>query len=199
MWIWSLAILLMIILITWWALAHQAGLTEDAGYGNHEHASSHEIQELSPHDNSGHPVQIVAEPSQELHVIEDQTKADQSEEKVVDKQSEGIALSEPVEVKKAADSVSMSAEIPLPTLDNLEIIEGIGPKIAGVLAAAGINTFAKLAEMNGEKIKEILTANDPRLGRIADPTSWPEQAKLAGSGDMQGLKTLQDRLKGGRG
>ncbi|OGO71867.1 MAG: hypothetical protein A2Z49_04955 [Chloroflexi bacterium RBG_19FT_COMBO_56_12] len=80
----------------------------------------------------------------------------------------------------------------------MKIIEGIGPKIADVLNAAGIQTFAQLAETDPETIHKILVDTDPRLARMSDPTTWPAQAKLAAAGDMAGLQALQDSLKGGR-
>lgn len=79
--------------------------------------------------------------------------------------------------------------------DNLEIIEGIGPKIAGVLQAAGIYTFAQLAASDPEQIEAILRQAGLRL---ADATTWPEQARLAADGDMQGLQELTSRLRAGR-
>jgi predicted flap endonuclease-1-like 5' DNA nuclease len=79
--------------------------------------------------------------------------------------------------------------------DNLEIIEGIGPKIATILQSAGINTFAQLGRAEQSKLLEILY----RAGlRVNDPTTWPEQARLAAVGDWEGLKQLQETLKGGR-
>ncbi|HEY9078244.1 MAG TPA: helix-hairpin-helix domain-containing protein [Anaerolineaceae bacterium] len=85
---------------------------------------------------------------------------------------------------------------PTPSVpDDLIIIEGIGPKISQVLANAGITTFAQLAEMEPAKISEILHSAGLRL---ADPTSWPKQAKLAAEGKMDELKAFQDTLKGGK-
>lgn len=86
-------------------------------------------------------------------------------------------------------------EAPPAIPDDLVIIEGIGPKIAEVLNTAGITTFAQLAQTGPDRLEEILNAANLRL---ADPTTWPEQARLAAAGDMQGLQALQDRLKGGR-
>jgi hypothetical protein len=34
--------------------------------------------------------------------------------------------------------------------------------------------------------------------RLADPGTWPDQARLAAGGAWDELKALQDRLKGGR-
>jgi Helix-hairpin-helix domain len=79
--------------------------------------------------------------------------------------------------------------------DDLTIIEGIGPKIAGILQASGITTFDQLASQSVERLQDILDRNDLRL---ADPRSWAEQARLAAAGDNAGLQALQDRLKGGR-
>ena len=84
---------------------------------------------------------------------------------------------------------------PVPPPDDLIIIEGIGPKIASVLQAAGITTFEQLSKMDPNQIEEILQKNGLRL---ADPSTWAEQARLAAAGDQAGLKALQDRLKGGR-
>lgn len=99
----------------------------------------------------------------------------------------------PVEIPNPA---ARAVEIPVaPAVDDLEIIEGIGPKIASVLKAAGVTSFAQLADMAPDSIREILLAANLRL---ADPGSWPEQARLAASGDMTALQALQDRLKGGR-
>lgn len=81
--------------------------------------------------------------------------------------------------------------------DDLKIIEGIGPKIAEIFAAAGISTFAKLASTDVAKLREILDAAGNKYA-AHDPTSWPQQAKLAAEGKMDALKVLQDELQGGR-
>jgi len=94
---------------------------------------------------------------------------------------------EPVEEKNLAPE----PDVP----DNLTMIEGIGPKIQSVLHAAGIKTFAQLAEMAPDAIKQLLTNAGLRLG-VTD--TWPEQARLAAEGKLDELKELQDRLTGGR-
>jgi hypothetical protein len=82
--------------------------------------------------------------------------------------------------------------------DDLKLIEGIGPKIAGVLNAAGITTFAQLAGLDPDRIRKILGLADARLIRLADPTTWPEQARLAAAGEWDAFHKLTDELKGGR-
>jgi predicted flap endonuclease-1-like 5' DNA nuclease len=85
-----------------------------------------------------------------------------------------------------------------PAPDDLKVIEGIGPKIAGVLQAAGITTYARLADCSVADIQQILEAEDPRLLRLAKPDHWPEQAALAAGGEWDALGALQGELKAGR-
>jgi large subunit ribosomal protein L17 len=104
------------------------------------------------------------------------------------------------EAPAAVASEATAMETAAPTTagaDDLVIIEGIGPKAAEVLVAAGITTFAELANTAAEKVKEILTSSEARVGHL-DPTTWAEQAQLAADGKMDELKELQDRLNAGR-
>ena len=80
--------------------------------------------------------------------------------------------------------------------DNLRRIEGIGPKISGVLQAAGITTFDQLAATDVSQLRQILT--EAGLAALADPSTWPEQAGLAAADKWDALEALQDGLKGGR-
>jgi len=82
--------------------------------------------------------------------------------------------------------------------DDLELVEGIGPKIAAVLAGAGISTFAQLAGTEVERIRQILQEANPNLLRLADPSTWPQQARFAAEGAWEELKKLQGELKSGR-
>ena len=81
------------------------------------------------------------------------------------------------------------------TPDVLKKLEGIGPKVEGILNAAGITTFAQLAEADVEKLREVLA--EAKL-QMMDPSGWMEQAELAAKGDWDALEKLQDELKGGR-
>lgn len=84
-----------------------------------------------------------------------------------------------------------------PKGDDLKKIEGIGPKIAEVFVAAGIDSFAKLAATEVERLKTILEQAGPQFASH-DPSTWPQQAKLAAEGKFDELKALQDQLQGGR-
>ncbi len=77
--------------------------------------------------------------------------------------------------------------------NDLKRIEGIGPKTAGLLQAAGITTFAQLAATGVEQIRTILRD----AGVRANPSTWPEQAGLAATGKWDTLEVLQAELKGG--
>ncbi|SIS40646.1 LSU ribosomal protein L21P [Zobellia uliginosa] len=78
--------------------------------------------------------------------------------------------------------------------DDLKKIEGIGPKIAETLIAAGVSTFAELAKTDAAKISEIIA--DVRGNHVTD--TWPAQAKLAAEGKWDELKKWQDELDGGK-
>ena len=79
--------------------------------------------------------------------------------------------------------------------DDLTELEGIGPKVAKVLAGIDISSFESLAKADYDKVK---TALDAAGYKYMDPAGWIEQAALAANGDTEGLKKLQDSLKGGR-
>jgi predicted flap endonuclease-1-like 5' DNA nuclease len=86
-------------------------------------------------------------------------------------------------------------DILLPADDDLTVVEGIGPHIATVLAAAGIPTLSALAKAEPAQLERVL--RDAGLN-LAQPDTWPEQARLAASGRMEELERLQERLRAGR-
>ena len=98
--------------------------------------------------------------------------------------------------KKAATKKQIAKKVTA-AADDLKKIEGIGPKIAGLLNDAGINTFVALSKASEKKLADVLEAAGARY-RLAKPDTWQEQAKLAAAGKYDELKTLQDELKGGR-
>ncbi|MFN2121889.1 MAG: helix-hairpin-helix domain-containing protein, partial [Candidatus Promineifilaceae bacterium] len=85
------------------------------------------------------------------------------------------------------------AEVPLPKIsgDNLQLIEGIGPKYSELLREADILTFAELADSDPERLAEIIGAPG---WRNVDYDSWIAQAGLAAAGNMDALTELQDAL-----
>lgn len=96
-------------------------------------------------------------------------------------------------VKKAAPAKA-AAPKKAAKADDLKKIEGIGPKIAETLVAAGVATFADLAKAKPAAISEIIAG--VRGNHVTD--TWPAQAKLAADGKWDELKTWQDELDGGK-
>ncbi len=81
--------------------------------------------------------------------------------------------------------------------NDLKLVEGVGPKIAGLLEAAAIKTWADLAAASIDTLKGILDEAGSRY-QMHNPSTWPQQAQLASEGKWEELETLQDELKGGR-
>lgn len=80
--------------------------------------------------------------------------------------------------------------------DDLQVVEGIGPKMADALRTAGIDTFEKLAQATEAEIKAAIEAAGLRFAPSA-PT-WPKQAAFAARGDWDGLDKYQGELTAGR-
>ena len=69
--------------------------------------------------------------------------------------------------------------------DDLTQLVGIGPKAASALAAAGVTTYASLAELNEPQLRRAL--HDADMAPPGNVGTWPMQASLASKGDWQGL------------
>ena len=78
--------------------------------------------------------------------------------------------------------------------DDLTQIEGVGPKIAELFKSQGIDTYSDLASKTPDQLRELLGAEFA----AHDPSTWPDQAAMASSGDWEGLRAWQDQLEGGR-
>ena len=104
------------------------------------------------------------------------------------------AKAAPAPAPKAAPAPAAATEA---KPDNLTKVEGIGPKIAELLIAEGIVTFADLAATSVERIQEILSEAGPRFSTHT-PTTWPAQADMAAKGEWDALKEWQDKLDGGK-
>ncbi len=120
-------------------------------------------------------------------------KAGKVEEKPVEKTEKTKEVSE----EKASEEKAEENQAEAADTDDLTKIEGIGPKIAEIMNAKGIKSFSDLASAEVENLKEILAEAGSRY-KSHDPTTWPQQAKLAAEGKWDELKKLQDELDGGR-
>jgi len=74
------------------------------------------------------------------------------------------------EVKKAAPEKAEAKG------DDLTKLEGVGPKLAEILAEGGMTTYAAIAAASVEDIQKILEAAGSRYAS-KDPAPWIEQAK----------------------
>lgn len=81
--------------------------------------------------------------------------------------------------------------------DNLQIIEGIGPKMESILKENGVNTLADLGGKTTEEVQGILDKYGDKY-KIIDPLTWSQQAGYAAKGDYEGLIDLQKRLDTGK-
>jgi predicted flap endonuclease-1-like 5' DNA nuclease len=81
-------------------------------------------------------------------------------------------------------------------VDDLERIEGIGPRISASLQAAGIRTFARLAVASEERLRDALA----RAGLNVAPSlpTWSQQARFLAMGDEASFRHLVDQLIAGR-
>jgi predicted flap endonuclease-1-like 5' DNA nuclease len=75
--------------------------------------------------------------------------------------------------------------------DDLTVIDGIGPKIASTLEAAGITTYDQLANTKVSELQEILS----NAGIRANAETWPGQAAVAATHDTAALEAYQADLK----
>ncbi|GAB5553315.1 MAG: hypothetical protein Sapg2KO_29060 [Saprospiraceae bacterium] len=80
--------------------------------------------------------------------------------------------------------------------DNLQVVEGVGPKVEALLKENGIGDWSALAAKSPADLKTILAANKLQM---MNPDSWPKQAGLAAAGKWDELVEYQKFLDGGRG
>ena len=74
--------------------------------------------------------------------------------------------------------------------DDLSILDGVGPKYADALRAAGVTTFAQLSEMTPEAIDDVLAKANAPLIAGHNASTWPRQAKLAAARDWSASAAL---------
>lgn len=82
--------------------------------------------------------------------------------------------------------------------DDLTTIEGLGPKSAQALQAAGITTFAQIASSSAEELEDIVKVKGGVRILEGQAKTWPKQAQFLVDGDEAGFKEYTDHLVGGR-
>ncbi|MCC6615410.1 MAG: hypothetical protein IT320_18195 [Anaerolineae bacterium] len=80
--------------------------------------------------------------------------------------------------------------------DELEVLEGVGPKFAAALRAAGIDTFTKLANSTESELRAAIES----AGMSFAPSipTWARQAQYLVNGDWEGFQEYVRRLTAGR-
>lgn len=111
--------------------------------------------------------------------------------------TEGQGVGSGYQAEEAVMSAAVSEAITTTGGDDLKKIEGIGPKIEGLLNAANIHTFVDLSNASPERLRAILVEAGSRF-QMHDPSTWAAQAKLAAEGKWDELKQWQDELDGGK-
>ena len=144
-----------------------------------------------------HPTDYAREEAARKAKEEAKAKADEAKKAAAQKEAEAQKAAKASAAKAKATEAALDAEdAEAVEPDDLKRIEGIGPKISGLLQDAGIKTFAQLAATEVERLKELL--EEAKLLRLADPTTWPRQAKLAAAGKWDALEKWQAKLSGGK-
>jgi NADH-quinone oxidoreductase subunit I len=143
------------------------------------------------------PIEYYAELHPSDYEVEEAARRAKEEAKrqAAEKRAAAAAAKKAKAAKKAEEAKAPKPSEP----DDLTRIEGIDPKVSGALQAAGITTFAQLAATDVDSLKKVLEEADPNLLKLADPSTWPRQAKLAASGKWDALERWQERLKGEKG
>lgn len=87
------------------------------------------------------------------------------------------------------EKTSSYGEVSIPDT-NLQIIEGIGPRMEAILKENDITSWYDLTKKSGVELKTILDKYGGRYS-IVDPSGWTKQAKLAHKGKWDKLVKLQ--------
>jgi len=146
-----------------------------------------------------------AEPAAEA-VVEPAAAVEPATEPAIEPAAETTAEPEPVaettpepvaeaEPEPATEPVAVATLPAAP--DNLLRIEGIGPKAAGALNAAGITTYEQLAASDEAALRAAIAAAGMRA--TASLTSWPSKARALADGASpanQNGRLVSDRTAG---
>ena len=93
-------------------------------------------------------------------------------------------------------ALAAAAGVKLKGVNDLEVIEGIGPKIAGLFNENGVTTFAQVSGMSVPAMNAILEKGGSRF-KLANPSTWAAQARLCHENRWSELLALQDSLSAG--
>lgn len=78
-------------------------------------------------------------------------------------------------------------------LDDLTVVDGIGPKIAELCSGIGITTWRGLADADLADLRSMLADAGSRY-QVHDPTTWPDQAACLADGRWDDFMALSAGL-----
>lgn len=107
-----------------------------------------------------------------------------------------IKIQNPKAFELMAQNNEIISEAP-ELMDDLKVIEGIGPKVEQLLKDAGFINLTDIAAAAATDLQEILDKAGSNF-RLQDASTWPAQARLAVNGDWDLLEEYQQKLKGGK-
>jgi predicted flap endonuclease-1-like 5' DNA nuclease len=80
--------------------------------------------------------------------------------------------------------------------EDLKIIFGVDEEVEKILQNAGVDSYAELAKMEPDGLRNMLEVINPALSS-KDPSTWPAQARLALDKEWEALLDYQDQIKAG--
>jgi predicted flap endonuclease-1-like 5' DNA nuclease len=98
--------------------------------------------------------------------------------------------------KGASIALAAAAGFKIKGNDDIEIIEGIGPKIGNLFRENGAGSFDKVMNLSVPAMTAILEKGGSRF-KLANPSTWAEQARLCYENRWSELQALQDSLSAG--
>jgi predicted flap endonuclease-1-like 5' DNA nuclease len=99
----------------------------------------------------------------------------------------------PVGLDPVAASAVLGKKI---RIDDLTVVEGIGPKISELCNAIGVTTWAQLAATEIDTLQSMLNDAGSRF-QMHKPGSWPGQAALLAAGQWSDFQQLTADLANG--
>lgn len=76
-------------------------------------------------------------------------------------------------------------------VDDLKVVDGIGPKIEQLLNDSGMHTWHDLSAADVDRLRGILQEAGARY-RMHDPSTWPHQATLLARGEWEAFTALHN-------
>lgn len=96
----------------------------------------------------------------------------------------------------ADKALALAAGFKIKGNDDIEVIEGIGPKIGDLFRENGAGSFDKIMHLSVPAMNAILEKGGSRF-KLANPGTWAQQAKLCYENRWTELRDLQDNLTAG--